>query len=85
MIHGADQLRLDAWQVVAGIGQVSSLSGSAVTINNLAAGADVSRTKILDLTPLPTVGESAADYLTGHLNGGDLRLNIWRVAAEPGE
>lgn len=84
VIYGTDQLRLDAWQVVAGIGQVAPLNASTLTINNLAAGTHAPRTKILDVTKLPTVGESEADYLTGHLDGGDLRLNVWRVAAEPG-
>jgi hypothetical protein len=31
------------------------------------------------------VGEAEADYLTGHLSGGDLRLNVWRVGAVPGQ
>ena len=85
VIHGADQLRLDAWQVVAGLGQVGTLSNSTLTINNLAAGTRAPRTKILDATRVPTAGESEADYLTGHLDGGDLRLNVWRVAADPGQ
>jgi len=85
VIHGADQLRLDAWQVVAGIGQAGSLNSSTLLINNLPAGTHAPRTKILDVTKLPTVGEAEADYLTGHLDGGDLRLNVWRVGAEPGQ
>jgi hypothetical protein len=84
VIYGADQLRLDAWQVVAGIGQVGSLNNSTLVINNLAVGTHAPRAKILDVTKLPTVGEAEADYLTGHLDGGDLRLNVWRVGAEPG-
>jgi hypothetical protein len=84
VIYGADQLRLDAWQVVAGIGQVGSLNNSTLTINDLAVGTHTPRTKILDVTKLPSVGEAEADYLTGHLDGGDLRLNVWRVGAEPG-
>ena len=85
VIYGNDQLRLDAYQVVAGIGQVGPLNNTAITINNLPAGTHTPRTKILDVTKLPTVGEAEADYLTGHLHGGDLRLNVWRVGAEPGQ
>lgn len=85
IIHGAGELRLDAWQVVAGIGQVTPLNASSITVNNLAVGTHAVRTKLLDVTRLPSVGESEADYLTGHLKGGDLRLNVWRVAAEPGQ
>jgi CubicO group peptidase (beta-lactamase class C family) len=85
VIYGADQLRLDAWQVVAGIGQAGSLNSSTLVVNNLPAGTHAPRTKILDVTKLPTVGEAEADYLTGHLEGGDLRLNLWRLAAEPGQ
>jgi hypothetical protein len=85
VIYGADQLRLDAWQVVAGIGQANSLNSSSLAIEDLAMGTHVIRQKFLDVAPLPTVGASEADYLTGHLQGGDLRLNVWRVAAEPGE
>jgi hypothetical protein len=84
VIYGADQLRLDAWQVVAGIGQVGPLSQSIRTINDLQPGTHYPRATVLDLTNLPTVSESEADYLTGHLDAGDLRLNVWRVAAEPG-
>ena len=84
VIYGNDQLRLDAWQVVAGIGQVVPISASSIAINNLPAGTHAPRTKILDVTKLPTVGAAEADYLTGHLQGGDLRLNVWRVGAEPG-
>jgi hypothetical protein len=85
VIYGGDKLRLDAWQVVAGIGQVGSLNNSILTINNLAVGTHSPRTKVFDVTKLPTVGEAEADYLTGHLQGGDLRLNVWRVGAEPGQ
>ena len=85
VIYGADELRLDAWQVVAGIGQIGSLNSTALTISNLPVGTHAPRTRILDVTKLPTVGESEADYLTGHLDGGDLRLNVWRVGAEPGQ
>lgn len=85
VIYGAEQLRLDAWQIVAGIGQVVPISASSIAINNLPVGTHAPRTKILDVTKLPTVGEAEADYLTGHLKGGDLRLNVWRVGAEPGQ
>ena len=85
VIQSADQLRLDAWQIAAGIGQVSPLNASSLTINNLAAGTQAPRAKILDVAKLPTVGESDADYLTGHLEGGGLRLNVWRVGAKPGQ
>ena len=85
VIYGADQLRLDAYQIVAGIGQVGPLNNTAITINNLPVGTHAPRTKILDVTKLPTAGEAEADYLTGHLDGGDLRLNLWRVGAEPGQ
>lgn len=84
VIYGADQLRLDAWQVVAGIGQVGSLNNSTLTVNNLPVGTHAPRAKILDVTKLPTVGEAEADYITGHLDDGDLRLNVWRLGAEPG-
>jgi hypothetical protein len=84
VIYGNDQLRLDAYQVVAGIGQVGPLNNTAITINNLPVGTQTPRTKILDVTKLPTVGEAEADYLTGQLDGGDLRLDVWRVGAEPG-
>ncbi len=83
VIYGADQLRLDAWQVVAGIGQVGSLQNFTVAIGGLPAGTHLPRTKILDVTSLPTVGEAEADYLTGHLDGGDLRLDVWRLGATP--
>jgi hypothetical protein len=84
VIYGENTLRLDAWQVVAGIGQVTPLNNTTLAIENLPAGTHPIRATLLDLTTLPTVGESEADYLTGHLEGGDLRLNVWRVAAEPG-
>jgi hypothetical protein len=56
-----------------------------LTINNLPAGNKPIRPTLLELTTLPTVGLPEADYLSGHLDGGDLRLNVWRVAAEPGQ
>ncbi len=83
VIYGADQLRLDAWQTVAGLGQATSLNASSVAVNNLPAGSHLVRTKILDVAKLPTVGAAEADYVTGRLEGGDLHLDVWRVAEEP--
>jgi hypothetical protein len=84
VIHGTNTLRLDAWQVVAGIGQVGSLNHSTLDVTGLPHGTHSPHLKMFDLTTLPTVGESEADYLTGRLDGGRLRLDVWRVAAEPG-
>jgi len=71
--------------LVVDIGLVTLLNASSITVNTPAVGTLAVRPILLDLPPLSSVGESEADYLTGHLKGGDLRLNLWRVAAEPGQ
>ncbi len=82
VIDKQNHLRLNTWQVVAGIRQIASLGAATLSINNLAAGNRVIPTTLVDMTLSPTV-ESEQDYLTGHLENGNLRLDIWRVAAKP--
>ena len=79
------RLRVDSWQVVAGIGQVGHLATGSKTINDLPQGTfDIPSTRVR-MTLLPTVGESTADPLTARIDGtGNLRFDVWRIAAEPG-
>ena len=83
MVDTQNRLRVDTWQIVAGIGQVAPLGNHSLTFNDLGAGTHLIPPTLLDLTSLPTI-ESEADYLSGHLENGRLRLDVWRVAAEPG-
>lgn len=83
MVDTQNRLRVDTWQIVAGIGQVAPLGNRSLTFDDLGAGTHLVTPTILDLTSLPTI-ESEADYLSGHLENGRLRLDVWRVAAEPG-
>jgi D-alanyl-D-alanine carboxypeptidase-like protein len=82
LIYGGDQLRLDTWQLVTGIGQVGHLNNTAITIENLAPGTHAIRPASLDAVRLPSI-EAQADYFTGHLEGTALRLNLWRILPEP--
>ena len=56
---------------MAGILQIASLGAATIPINILAAGYRVIPTTLVDMTLSPTV-ESGKDYLTGHLEDGNL-------------
>jgi D-alanyl-D-alanine carboxypeptidase len=84
VIDGQNNLRLDTWQVMASLGQVEPLAAVVMPVNDLAKGTNSLRATLVDMTPLPTVGEAEGDYLTGYLSNGQLRLDVWRVGAEPG-
>lgn len=83
IIDTQNNLRLHTWQVVAGIGQVAPLGNAFITYDNLGAGTHAIEATLIDMTKLPTV-EAESDYLTGHVESGRLRLDVWRVGAEPG-
>ena len=83
-IDGKNHLRLDTWQVSVGARQIAPVGTATVTVNDLASGTNSVPSTKSDLFLVSTAGEAEADYLSGHLDSGLLRLNLWRVAEEPG-
>ena len=81
-IDAQNNLRVHTWQTVAGIGQVGLLNGASLTYNTLPVGTHYVPPTYLDMTRLPSI-EAVGDYLTGRIQNGRIRLDIWRVAPEP--
>jgi D-alanyl-D-alanine carboxypeptidase len=75
-------LKLCDWQVVAGIGQIGLLACAQRAYTNLPGGSQTLAPARIDILRLSTL-ESEGDYLSGHLESGNLTLRVWRVAERP--
>lgn len=75
-------LKLCNWQVVAGIGQIEQLACVERAYTDLPGGSQQVSPQRIDILRLSTL-ESEGDYLSGHLESGNLMLRAWRVAERP--
>ena len=76
------KLKLCQWQIVAGIGQIGLLACSERSYTNLPGGSQAVAPSQIDILRISTL-EAEGDYLSGHLESGNLVLRAWRVAERP--
>jgi hypothetical protein len=84
-IDGEGHLQIVNWDAEVTPGTVVSLGGAIQTYSGLASGQQASIGTTVDVVQLPTNGTIVGDYLTGSIAGGNLRLDVWRLGAEPVE
>jgi hypothetical protein len=82
LITSQNRLYVHVWQTVSGLGQLAPLGFAYVTVTNLAAGTHFVPTTLIDMATLPSI-EAQKEYLSGHLDGGQLQLDLWRIDESP--
>ena len=80
-VDNAQQLQLITWTVDVNGGNLTSIGSVIKTIDNLPQGNDIA-SQATDIVRLPEVSRVLGDYVTGSIENGNLRLDVWRVGAE---
>ena len=76
-------LQIVNWDAQVTPGTVVALGGAIQTYTGLGSGQQTEVNTTVDIVRLPTSGPIVGDYLTGSIAGGNLRLDVWRLGAEP--
>jgi len=85
VVYGSNTLRLDVLKLLVD-GQASSVNHTTNTVDDIITGASpggIPHVKLFKGTA-PVFLNSQFDALTGRLEDGQLRLDRWRIASEPG-
>ena len=77
-VTASGNLQVCTWAVDAGDGSLDPIGCGAETRPPLAPGAPL-RTPTVEVVRLPQE-DAEGDYLRGHLDGGVLKLDLWRIA-----
>jgi hypothetical protein len=75
-------LQVQTWSAQVTPGTVEPLGGLIQAHTGLKAGNDGASAAGVDIVRLPASGKILGDYLTGSIDGGELRLDVWRIGAE---
>ena len=75
------QLQLQLWSAVPNSGNIQAMTQSIETFDDLAQGTADSRDEVVDVIQLPSAGKVLGDYVSGVIEDGNLRLDLWRVGS----
>jgi D-alanyl-D-alanine carboxypeptidase len=80
-IDANNHLQLQTWDVDAGAGSIEAIGQSILTVDYLGSAVG-SGAANMDLVRIPAPDKVLADYVSGTIDDGQLRLDIWRLGAE---
>jgi hypothetical protein len=81
-IDASGHLQVQTWNVLVTPGTVDPLGGQIRTQAGLNVGSGDEPRPGVDIVRLPATGKILGDFLTGSVDEGKLRLDVWRIGAE---
>jgi len=80
-IDSQQQLQIQLWNANPNSGNINLATGAIEKFSGLAQGPSDARDEVVDVVQLPSVGKVLGDYVSGVIDDGNLRLDVWRVGS----